>query len=192
MLASPVVLMSLSALLLRTPHARFPHRAQRQAVAIAAGAEATAVDVVIAGGGPAGLAAATSLASAGLSVTVVERRETASGIEAQRAYLYLLDRRGQQWTDRHNLTAAVLERGVVNKGYTITRAFPNAKGAVTVEPMLAGEATASAIWVPRATLLDVFATAAADAGADLRYGAAVTSEARPLARRPLARKAAAA
>jgi len=163
----------LSALLLRAPH--MPTSSRAQAVASAAGIEASAVDVVIAGGGPAGLAAATSLASAGLSVTVVERRESASEFEAQRAYLYLLDRRGQQWTDRHDLTAIVLGRGVVNKGFTVTRAFPNEKGAVTAEPALAGEATASAIWVPRATLLDVFATAAASAGADLRYGSAVAS-----------------
>lgn len=133
------------------------------------------MDVLVAGGGPAGLAAATSLASAGLSVTVVERRDSASEFEAQRAYLYLLDRRGQQWTDRHNLTDVIRERGVLNKGYTITRAFPNKKGAVTMEPMLAGEATASAIWVPRATLLDTFATAAAKSGVTLRYGAAVSS-----------------
>ena len=64
----------------------------------------------------------------------------------------------------------------VNKGYTITRAWPDGKGAVDVKPMMAGEATAAAIWVPRATLLDVFATAAASAGADLRYGTAVGRE----------------
>ena len=99
-----------SALLLRAPHAFTVSRAR--AVASAA---ASAVDVVVVGGGPAGLAAATDLASAGLSVTVVERRETASAFEMQRAYLYLLDRRGQQWTDRHDLTATVRERGVVKR-----------------------------------------------------------------------------
>ena len=108
------------ALLLRAPH-RF---AAGRAHAVASAA-ASAVDVVVVGGGPAGLAAATDLASAGLSVTVVERRETASAFEMQRAYLYLLDRRGQQWTDRHDLTATVRERGVLNKGYTITRAWPD-------------------------------------------------------------------
>ena len=153
------------ALLLRAPH-RF---AAGRAHAVASAA-ASAVDVVVVGGGPAGLAAATDLASAGLSVTVVERRETASAFEMQRAYLYLLDRRGQQWTDRHDLTATVRERGVLNEGYTITRAWPDAKGAVEVKPMLAGEASAAAIWVPRATLLDVLASAAARAGAHLRYG----------------------
>ena len=99
-----------SALLLRAPHTFTVSRAR--AVASAA---ASAVDVVVVGGGPAGLAAATDLASAGLSVTVVERRETASAFEMQRAYLYLLDRRGQQWTDRHDLTATVRERGVVKQ-----------------------------------------------------------------------------
>ena len=99
-----------SALLLRAPHTFTVSRAH--AVASAA---ASAVDVVVVGGGPAGLAAATDLASAGLSVTVVERRETASAFEMQRAYLYLLDRRGQQWTDRHDLTATVRERGVVKQ-----------------------------------------------------------------------------
>ena len=99
-----------SALLLRAPHTFTASRAR--AVASAA---ASAVDVVVVGGGPAGLAAATDLASAGLSVTVVERRETASAFEMQRAYLYLLDRRGQQWTDRHDLTATVRERGVVKQ-----------------------------------------------------------------------------
>ena len=153
------------ALLLRSPH-RF---AAGRAHAVASAA-ASAVDGVVVGGGPAGLAAATDLASAGLSVTVVERRETASAFEMQRAYLYLLDRRGQQWTDRHDLTATVRERGVLNEGYTITRAWPDEKGAVEVKPMLAGEASAAAIWVPRATLLDVLASAAARAGAHLRYG----------------------
>jgi len=153
------------ALLLRAPH-RF---AAGRAHAVASAA-ASAVDVVVVGGGPAGLAAATDLASAGLSVTVVERRETASAFEMQRAYLYLLDRRGQQWTDRHDLTATVRERGVLNEGYTITRAWPDEKGAEEVKPMLAGEASAAAIWVPRATLLDVLASAAARAGTHLRSG----------------------
>lgn len=56
------------------------------------GLSAKRVDVLVAGGGPAGLAAAASLAKAGLSVTVVEKREAASEFEPQRAYLYLLDR----------------------------------------------------------------------------------------------------
>lgn len=133
------------------------------------------VDVLVAGGGPAGLAAAISLAASGLSVVVVERRLSASTFEAQRAYLYLLDKRGQRWTDEFNLTDAVRERGVSNDGYTITRAFPDRKGVVTVKPALAVESTRTAVWVPRSTLLDILATAASAAGAQLRYSATLQS-----------------
>jgi len=140
-----------------------------------ASAPSQRVDVLIAGGGPAGLAAATSLAAAGLAVTVVERRPNAASFETQRAYLYLLDRRGQQWTDLYNQTAAVRDRGVSNDGYTITRAYPDKRGAVTSVPELAVESTRAAIWVPRTTLLDILSNAAAEAGADLRFGVTLES-----------------
>ena len=75
--------------------------------------------------------------------------------------------RGQRWTDAQrappdargdggSLTAAIRARGVSNDGYTITRAFPDARGAVTSTPTLSGlaAATAKAIWIPRAALLE--------------------------------------
>ena len=116
--------------------------------------------MLISGGGPAGLAAATSLARAGLSVTVLERRPAPAAFEPERAYLYLIDARGQRWTDAAGVTAAVRARGVGNDGYTITRAFPDRRGAVVSKPLLAQESTAKAVWIPRATLLDVLARAA--------------------------------
>ncbi|KAL1522434.1 hypothetical protein AB1Y20_017423 [Prymnesium parvum] len=130
-------------------------------------ARAEHVDVLIAGGGPAGLAAALSLASCGRAVTLVERREHAAAFEAQRAYLYLLDRRGQRFTDAHGLTEQIQARGVPNDGYLITRAWPDARGVVTSRPLLAQESTSSAIWIPRAVLLELLAQAAAAAGATL-------------------------
>jgi 2-polyprenyl-6-methoxyphenol hydroxylase-like FAD-dependent oxidoreductase len=130
------------------------------------------VDVLVVGGGPAGLA---SLAAGGLSVVVVERRPSASVFEAERTYLYLLDTRGQRWTDEFNLTASVRERGVSNDGMTITRAFPGGPGAVTEKPPPTVAAGRAAVWMPRATLLDVLATSAAAAGADLRYGVTLQS-----------------
>eukprot|EP00908_Phaeocystis_cordata_P010925 Transcript_21772.p1 GENE.Transcript_21772~~Transcript_21772.p1 ORF type:complete len:385 (+),score=129.14 Transcript_21772:422-1576(+) len=138
------------------------------------------VDVLVVGGGPAGLAAATSLAKAGLDVTLVEKRPTAAAFESSRAYLYLVDKRGQQWTDSNGVTAELREKGVSNDGYTITRAFPTKKGAETTKPLLALAAAAKAVWIPRAALLGLLAREAQDAGVSLVYGASL-SEVRPAA-----------
>ena len=70
------------------------------------------LDVLIVGGGPAGLAAATSLSTAGLSVTLVESR--VARFETARAYLYLVDRRGQRWTEDAGLTQTLCDAGVSN------------------------------------------------------------------------------
>ena len=78
-------------------------------------------------------------------------RASAAAFESSRYYLYLVDTRGQKWTDANNLAPALRERGVSNDGYQITRAFPNKKGAVTTTPILAQEATAKAVWIPRAS-----------------------------------------
>ena len=131
------------------------------------------VDVLVIGGGPAGLASATSLAKLGLGVTLLESRASAAAFESSRAYLYLVDTRGQKWTDAMGLTPALRERGVSNDGYQITRAFPNKKGAVTTTPILAQEATAKAVWIPRASLLELMAKGAAEAGVELRYDSAL-------------------
>ena len=44
------------------------------------------VDVLVVGGGPAGLASATSLAKLGLGVTLLESRASAAAFESSRAY----------------------------------------------------------------------------------------------------------
>ena len=55
------------------------------------------------------------------------------------AYLYLVDTRGQKWTDANGLTPALRERGVSNDGYQITRAFPNKKGRRCADPGAGGD-----------------------------------------------------
>ena len=105
----------------------------------------------------------------------IERMGAPGEFEQERAYLYLLDVRGQRCTDAQGLTAAVRDRGVSNDGYTLTRAFPDKRGAVTSVPILAQEAAAKAVWIPRAELLDVLAAGARRAGARLRYGCGVRS-----------------
>ena len=61
-------------------------------------------DAVVVGGGPSGLASARVLADRGFDVTVLERRSEPSPYEPQRAYLYLIDGRGQQFTDMAGIT----------------------------------------------------------------------------------------
>ena len=87
---------------------------------------------------------------AGLGVTLLESRASAAAFESSRAYLYLVDTRGQKWTDANNLAPAHRERGVSNDGYQITLAFPTRR-APWPTPILAQEATAKAVWIPRAS-----------------------------------------
>ena len=44
---------------------------------------------------------------------------------------------------------------------------------MTTTPILAQEATAKAVWIPRASLLELMAKGAADAGVELRYDSAL-------------------
>ena len=137
-------------------------------------AATTECDAVVVGCGPAGLAAAVELRARGFArVVAVDRRGAPNEFEPQKAYLYLLDARGQRWTDARNATAAMAARGVRNEGYSITRLYPDARGARTMTPILSRPSTAKAIWIPRASFLAALAAAAEDAGAELRHGAAV-------------------
>ena len=69
-------------------HQRRSSATIRYAAASAASAvDATPIDVLVVGGGPAGLATATELATIGLNVTVIERRPAPGTFESQRAYL---------------------------------------------------------------------------------------------------------
>ena len=71
--------------------------------------------IVIIGGGPAGLAAALEarkVLGPGPKITVLERSRTIREFDAERAFLYLLDGRGQKWTDDQELTEAMAAKGV--------------------------------------------------------------------------------
>ena len=133
------------------------------------------VDAVVVGCGPAGLAAAIELRRCGYErVVAIERRRSRDEFEAQKAYLYLVDGRGQRWTRSHDgLTESIEAAGVGNAGYTITRVYPDARGLESSEPVLARPSTACAVWIPRASLLRTLADEAERAGAELLYGAAV-------------------
>jgi kynurenine 3-monooxygenase len=71
------------------------------------------------------------------------------------------------------VTQAVLDNGVSNADYVITRAYPDKRGAQVSKPLLAVKAAENAIWIPRARLLEVLSDAASSAGADVRTGCIV-------------------
>ena len=71
--------------------------------------------VVVVGGGPGGLAAALEARRAfgpATPITLIERAESVRTFDAERAFLYLLDGRGQKWSDDHGLTEKFAARGV--------------------------------------------------------------------------------
>lgn len=132
------------------------------------------VDAVVVGCGPAGLAAATELRRRGFEkVVAVERRAAPDEFEVAKAYLYLVDRRGQTWTDDVGATESIRDRGVSNADVVYTRICPDATGAYVTNPVLARPGAEKAVWIPRASLLATLAERAADEGADLRFGVSV-------------------
>ena len=120
------------------------------------------------GCGPAGLAAAVELKRRGFDKVVALVRDAPDEFEAAKAYLYLVDRRGQRWTDAVGATDGIRARGVSNEGFSLTRIYPDEKGIFPTKPVLARPGAAQAVWIPRASLLAALAERAADDGADLR------------------------
>ena len=96
----------------------------------AAPAAVETCDAIICGGGPAGLAAAIELRRRGLDkVVAVERRSAPDEFEDSKAYLYLVDVRGQRWTDTvPGLTEAIADIGVSNAEYRLNVAEPDERG----------------------------------------------------------------
>ena len=112
---------------------------------------------LVVGGGPAGLATAWVLDQSGFDVTLLEQRPEASMYESQKAYLYLVDGRGQVFTDAAGLTdeLASPELSVSSTNYTVTRLMPDGERINAVPPIL--EPNKPAYWIPRQQLCALLA-----------------------------------
>lgn len=106
------------------------------------------------GGGPAGLATALVLSRRGFDVTVLEKRAEPNPYEPQRAYLYLVDGRGQRFTDAAGITEELASptASVSSLNYTVTRCLPDGEREEAVPPILEPSDRAS-YWIPRARFL---------------------------------------
>lgn len=112
---------------------------------------------LIVGAGPVGLAAALMLKRRGWKeVVVVERRENFS-IDQQRAYLYLIDGRGQRCTDLLGITYKINENSVRSSQAFQALQEVLTNGVVNEKklPVIANTGVEK-YWVSRSVLLDIF------------------------------------
>jgi kynurenine 3-monooxygenase len=106
-------------------------------------------NVLIVGGGPAGLATALMLAKRGWTdITVLEKRPAADYYEANKSYNYLIDGRGQKFTDLLGLTERLAQIGVSSKEFYLTQIKLDGKRKILKLPTVNPDRK-TAYWVPR-------------------------------------------
>lgn len=106
-------------------------------------------NVLIIGGGPAGLATALMLAKRGwTNITVLEKRTTADFYEPDKSFNYLIDGRGQKFTDFLGLTQQLAEISVSTIEFYITRIKPDGSRKTSKIPLI-NKNRKTAYWIPR-------------------------------------------
>jgi kynurenine 3-monooxygenase len=106
-------------------------------------------NVLIIGGGPTGLAAALMLAKRGWTeITVLEKRVAANYYEPDKSFNYLIDGRGQKFTDLLGLTEQLSAIGVSSTEFHLTRIQPNGSRK-TIKVPLIDPSRKPAYWVQR-------------------------------------------
>jgi 2-polyprenyl-6-methoxyphenol hydroxylase-like FAD-dependent oxidoreductase len=110
-------------------------------------------NAAIVGGGPAGLATALMLAKRGWTkITVLEKRPAANYYEPDKSYNYLIDGRGQKFTDLLGLSERLSQIGVSSKEFYLTRIKANGKRK-TIKVPFVNPTRKEAYWVPRQAFL---------------------------------------
>jgi kynurenine 3-monooxygenase len=93
-------------------------------------------NVLIVGGGPAGLAAALMLAQRGWTeITVLEKRMAADYYEPDKSFDYLIDGRGQKFTDLMGLTTQLSTIGVSVTEFCLTQIQPSGSRKLLKQPL---------------------------------------------------------
>lgn len=110
-------------------------------------------NVLIVGGGPAGLATALMLAKRGWTkITVLEKRVAADYYEPDKSYNYLIDGRGQKFTDLLGLTKQLPTIGVPMTELRLTRIQPSGNRKMIKRSLTDSK---PAYWVSRKAFLQL-------------------------------------
>ncbi|MEJ1939151.1 FAD-dependent oxidoreductase, partial [Nostoc sp. NIES-2111] len=104
---------------------------------------------MIVGGGPAGLATALMLAKRGWTdITVLEQRSTADYYEPDKSFNYLIDGRGQKFTDYLGITSKLSKIGVSTQDFYLTRIAPDGSRKLLKLPIVDPKRKTS-YWITR-------------------------------------------
>ncbi|KST64417.1 FAD-dependent oxidoreductase [Mastigocoleus testarum] len=110
---------------------------------------------LIVGGGPAGFATALMLAKRGWkNITVLEKRPDADYYEPDKSFNYLIDGRGQKFTDYIGITENLIENGVPNTEFYLTEIKANGNRK-TLKVPLADSDCKTSYWVTRKTFVSL-------------------------------------
>ncbi|MEA5511075.1 NAD(P)/FAD-dependent oxidoreductase [Crocosphaera sp. UHCC 0190] len=106
-------------------------------------------DSVIIGGGPAGLSTALMLAKRGWdNITVIEKRPSADYYEPDKSFNYMIDGRGQKFTDLLGITDKLARISVASTDFYLTKIEANSKRK-TVKLPIVDPKRKTAYWLQR-------------------------------------------
>ncbi|WP_414621869.1 FAD-dependent oxidoreductase [Calothrix sp. CCY 0018] len=111
--------------------------------------------VLIVGGGPAGFATALMLAKRGwTNITVLEKRPTADYYEPDKSFNYLIDGRGQKFTDYIGITEQLPKNGVASTDFYLTKITPDGNRKTLKLPIINPDRK-PAYWITRKTFVNL-------------------------------------
>ncbi len=111
--------------------------------------------ILIVGAGPAGFATALMLAKRGWeNITVLEKRPTADYYEPDKSFNYLIDGRGQKFTDYIGITEGLINNGVASTDFYLTKITPDGNRKTLKLPIVDPNRKA-AYWITRQTFVNL-------------------------------------